>query len=89
MRIVLLLKRWSEDRSSAADEYFNHKLIHPSNARGGASDRHRHGEASTAFSFIRSAKKRRTLTKLYAATFFSDSPVTRVDGATGNTLGFK
>jgi hypothetical protein len=41
------------------------------------------------FSRDRLAKKRRTLTKLYAATFFSDSPVTRVDGATDNTLGFK
>jgi hypothetical protein len=45
--------------------------------------------ARRAFSLQRAAKKRRTLTKLYAATFFSDSPVTRVDGATADTLGFK
>lgn len=48
-----------------------------------------HGKASPAFRAIERAKKRRILTKLYAATFFSDSAVTRVDGATGNTLGFK
>ncbi|MCP3390641.1 hypothetical protein NLM27_17830 [Bradyrhizobium sp. CCGB12] len=48
-----------------------------------------HDTASPAFSRARAMKKRRILTKLYAATFFSDSAVTRVDGATGNTLGFK
>jgi hypothetical protein len=47
------------------------------------------GKVLRAFSFARAAKKRRTLTKLYATTFFSDSPMTRVDGATDNTLGFK
>src|SRR5947209_7255797 len=40
-------------------------------------------------SYNRVAKKRRILTKLYAETFFSDSAVTRVDGPTGDTLGFK
>jgi hypothetical protein len=57
--------------------------------RAGANEEHCRTTASTAFWWFKRASEMKKLAELHATTFFSDSPMTRVDGSTENTLGFK
>jgi hypothetical protein len=69
--------------------YFNHKLIDASNARGSADEVRRSRAAETADSVSKYAPELAALHGIVCNNIFSDSAVTRVDGRTGNTLGFK
>jgi hypothetical protein len=69
--------------------YFNHKLIGPSNVRGSIQRTRRQGAPGRLNKGANMRLNWQSLEKLYAATFFSDGAMTRVDGPTNNTLGFK